>query len=44
MTKALQTIPEDSAVEYNNSPTSPRPKKMKDVYKKVPQHQQHNVH
>ena len=34
-TKALQTIPEDSAVEDNNSPTSPRPKKMKDIYIKI---------
>ena len=34
-TKALETIPEDRAVEAHNSPTPPRPKKMKDVYIKI---------
>ncbi len=34
-TKTLETIPEDRAVENNNSPTPPTPKKMKDVYVKI---------
>jgi hypothetical protein len=34
-TKALETIPEDRAMEDNNSPTPPKPKKMKEVYVKI---------
>ena len=34
-TKVLETIPEDREVEDNNSPTPPKPKKMKDVYVKI---------